>query len=62
VGDGAAGRAGLLEDSDLNVTDIAFRTGFGSLATFRRQFQAVTGTTPLAYRQTFKGAARPVPA
>lgn len=46
----------LLEDSDLNVTDIAFRTGFGSLATFRRQFQAVTGTTPLAYRQTFRGA------
>ena len=46
----------LLEDSDLNVTDIAFRTGFGSLATFRRQFQAVTGTTPLSYRRTFKGA------
>jgi AraC family transcriptional activator FtrA len=46
----------LLEDSDLNVTDIAFRTGFGSLATFRRQFHAVTGTTPLSYRQTFAGA------
>jgi transcriptional regulator GlxA family with amidase domain len=29
--------------------------GFGSLASFRRQFGRLTGTTPRAYRQTFKG-------
>ena len=35
----------LLEDTDLNVTEIAFATGFGSLAAFRRQFVRATGTT-----------------
>jgi AraC family transcriptional activator FtrA len=51
----------LLEDTDITVTDIAFATGFGSLATFRRQFARFTGTTPRDYRRTFR-ADRPAPA
>ena len=39
----------------MSVTEVAFATGFGSLASFRRQFGRLTGTTPRAYRQTFKG-------
>jgi len=46
----------LLEDSDLNVTDIAFAVGFGSLGAFRRQFARVTGTTPRTYRLTFRAS------
>jgi AraC family transcriptional activator FtrA len=45
----------LLEESSMNVTQIAFATGFGSLATFRRNFLRLTGTAPRAYRQTFTG-------
>jgi transcriptional regulator GlxA family with amidase domain len=44
----------LLEDTDLNVTEVAFATGFGSLGAFRRQFLAATGTTPRDYRHTFR--------
>jgi transcriptional regulator GlxA family with amidase domain len=44
----------LLEDSDLSITEIAFSTGFGSLAAFRRQFAGATGTTPRDYRRTFR--------
>jgi AraC family transcriptional regulator, transcriptional activator FtrA len=44
----------LLEDTDMSVTDIAFATGFGSLATFRRQFARLSGTTPREYRRTFR--------
>jgi len=44
----------LLEDTDLSVTDVAFATGFGSLAAFRRQFARATGTTPRNYRLTFR--------
>jgi AraC family transcriptional activator FtrA len=48
----------LLEDTAMSVTDIAFTTGFGSLASFRRQFTRLTGATPRVYRQTFRGDAR----
>jgi AraC family transcriptional regulator, transcriptional activator FtrA len=43
----------LLEGTAVTVTDVAFASGFGSLAAFRRQFARHTGTTPRAYRQTF---------
>jgi AraC family transcriptional regulator, transcriptional activator FtrA len=45
----------LLEETGMSVTEIAFAIGFGSLASFRRQFGRHTGTTPRAYRQTFTG-------
>lgn len=43
----------LLEETDLNVTDVAFAVGFGSLGAFRRQFARTTGTNPRNYRHTF---------
>jgi transcriptional regulator GlxA family with amidase domain len=46
----------LLEQTDLPVQRIAERSGFGSAIALRRQFTRATGATPLAYRQTFRGA------
>lgn len=43
----------LLEGTRLTVTEVAFATGFGSLAAFRRQFARIIGTTPSSYRDTF---------
>jgi AraC family transcriptional activator FtrA len=51
----------LLEDSALTVTQIAYATGFGSLAAFRRHFTRLTGATPRAYRETFRGLAPTAP-
>ena len=45
----------LLEQSDLSVQRIAERAGFGSAVSLRRHFAEVVGTTPLGYRQTFRG-------
>ncbi|MFF6905774.1 GlxA family transcriptional regulator [Streptomyces sp. NPDC012389] len=51
----------LLETSDLTVDTIAGRTGFGTAATLRHQFVRTLGTTPNAYRRTFRGPAGTVP-
>lgn len=40
----------LLRDTDLPVTDIAFRTGWGSLGTFGRTFRDVNGESPGEHR------------
>ncbi len=40
----------LLCETDLSITDIAFRTGWKSLGTFGRIFRDVTGTNPGAIR------------
>jgi transcriptional regulator GlxA family with amidase domain len=45
----------LLEQTDLPVQRIAERAGFGSAIALRRHFAREAGTTPLAYRQTFRG-------
>jgi transcriptional regulator GlxA family with amidase domain len=45
----------LLEQTDLPVQRIAERAGFGSAIALRRHFSDVAGTTPLAYRQAFRG-------
>jgi AraC family transcriptional regulator, transcriptional activator FtrA len=45
----------LLEQTDLTIQRIAERAGFGSAIALRRHFTEVVGTTPLAYRQTFRG-------
>lgn len=36
----------LLRDTDLSITDIAFRSGWGSLGTFGRTFRDITGKNP----------------
>ncbi|GAA0799849.1 GlxA family transcriptional regulator [Spirilliplanes yamanashiensis] len=49
----------LLEDSELTVTQVAHAAGFGSTEALRRHFLTHTGTTPRAYRDTFRGVAGP---
>jgi len=49
----------LLEDTELSVTQVAYATGFGSLAAFRRHFTRLTGTTPRSYRGTFRSTPAP---
>ncbi|MDX3750367.1 GlxA family transcriptional regulator [Streptomyces sp. AK08-02] len=45
----------LLEATDETMDAIAWRTGFGNAAALRHQFVRSLGTTPQAYRRTFKG-------
>ena len=55
----------LLRDTDLSVTEIAFRTGWTSLGTFGRTFRDVTGESPSACRARVRDSAHalaPVPA
>ncbi|GAA3296615.1 helix-turn-helix domain-containing protein [Streptomyces cinereospinus] len=47
----------LLEATDETVDAIAGRTGFGNAAALRHQFVRALGTTPQAYRRTFRGPA-----
>jgi transcriptional regulator GlxA family with amidase domain len=47
----------LLEQTDLPVERIAKKAGFGSTIALRRHFSREAGTTPLAYRRTFRGIA-----
>ncbi|WP_329136292.1 helix-turn-helix domain-containing protein [Streptomyces sp. NBC_01476] len=44
----------LLEGTDHTVDTIAVRAGFGNAATMRHHFAGWTGTTPQAYRRTFR--------
>ncbi|MEU8434723.1 helix-turn-helix domain-containing protein [Streptomyces sp. NPDC029216] len=44
----------LLETTDLPITLLADRTGFGSPATLRHHFTRHTGTSPYAYRAAFR--------
>jgi AraC-like DNA-binding protein len=46
----------LLRDTDLSITEIAFRTGWESLGTFGRTFRDITGETPRAVRARAKAA------
>ncbi|MCT7353829.1 helix-turn-helix domain-containing protein [Streptomyces sp. 15-116A] len=45
----------LLEGTDETVDAIAGRTGFGNAAALRHHFVRAVGTTPQAYRRTFRG-------
>ncbi|WP_151479113.1 helix-turn-helix domain-containing protein [Streptomyces albicerus] len=45
----------LLEATDETMDFIASRTGFGTAAALRHQFVRSLGTTPNAYRRTFRG-------
>ncbi|MET9498937.1 helix-turn-helix domain-containing protein [Streptomyces sp. NPDC006552] len=44
----------LLERTDETVDAIAFRAGFGNAAAMRHQFMKALGTTPNAFRRTFR--------
>ena len=48
----------LLRDTDLDITEIAFQTGWNSLGTFGRTFRDVTGGSPGALRAREKAAPR----
>ena len=45
----------LLEATDETVDAVAGRTGFGNAAALRHHFVRAVGTTPHAYRRTFRG-------
>lgn len=47
----------LLEETDLPVDEVAWRSGFGTGASLREHFRRTTATTPSAYRTTFRAAA-----
>ena len=47
--------AGLLKETDLTVTEIAFESGFQSISQFHRSFKAVYGKKPLEYRKEDPG-------
>ena len=49
----------LLQNPRLQITAIAYDTGFQSLSQFNRVYKQVTGTTPRAYRAGLAGAAQP---
>ena len=47
----------LLQNPRLQITTIAYDTGFKSLSQFNRVFKQVTGVTPRSYRNGLAGAA-----
>lgn len=47
----------LLRDTELPITDVAFRTGWQSLGTFGRIFRDITGETPRTVRERARAAA-----
>ncbi len=44
----------LLEESDLPIDQVAWRSGFGTAASLREHFRRSTATTPTAYRRSFR--------
>jgi transcriptional regulator GlxA family with amidase domain len=44
----------LLEETDLGIESVAARSGFGTAAALRHHFTGRVGTTPQAYRATFR--------
>lgn len=45
----------MLEESDLSIETIAREAGFGQAVLLRHHFQRALGTSPAAYRRTFRG-------
>lgn len=44
----------LLEDTDTNIADVAYQSGFSDPASFNRQFKATKGVSPSAYRSEYR--------
>ncbi|GAA1697870.1 transcriptional regulator FtrA [Kribbella yunnanensis] len=49
----------LLEETDLPIETIAGHTGLSSATNLRRRFQKAVGTTPSAYRRSFRASKAP---
>jgi transcriptional regulator GlxA family with amidase domain len=49
----------LLEETGESVDEVAWRSGFGNATALRHHFRAWRGTTPAAYRRTFRSAGTP---
>ncbi|WP_057936363.1 AraC family transcriptional regulator [Algoriphagus resistens] len=43
----------LLQDEDLNISQVCFESGFPTLSNFNKQFKDRIGKTPLAYKKEF---------
>lgn len=52
----------LLEQSDMNCTDIAYETGFGDQSYFIKQFRKSMGITPARYRRLYQSGQSGLPA
>jgi len=44
----------LLRDSEQNISEVAFSSGFQNLSTFNRNFREQAGVTPRSYRNTWR--------
>ncbi|WP_114752578.1 AraC family transcriptional regulator [Pleomorphovibrio marinus] len=44
----------LLHEEMMNVSEVGFASGFNTLSNFNRQFKAMTGMTPMAYKKDFQ--------
>jgi AraC family transcriptional activator FtrA len=51
----------LLEETDLPVEAVAWRSGFGTPASLREHFRRTTSTTPTAYRRSFRAGSPAAP-
>lgn len=43
-----------LVETDMNVLQVCFSSGFNTISNFNKAFKNITGTTPLAYRKKMK--------
>lgn len=50
----------MLESRHAALDDVAHRSGFGSMESFRRHFRRIAGTSPSAYQRQFAGPGTPV--
>ena len=44
----------LIEETDLNITEISGRCGYESVIHFSRQFKKMTGVAPSEYRKKYR--------
>jgi AraC-like DNA-binding protein len=41
----------LLQETDLGISEIAYRVGFENLSYFNRSFKSISGVTPMHFRK-----------
>ncbi len=44
----------LLHNTDLNISQICYESGFNNISNFNRQFKRITGITPMLYLKKYK--------